>query len=68
MTSDTALSTAAVELLAELNRPRTARNLRTALGIAHAALVAAVDRGDDSIEEQDVARSPIEQLGTKRGG
>ena len=37
-----ALSPAAVELLAELNRARTARNFRTTLGIAHAALVAAV--------------------------
>jgi hypothetical protein len=62
--SDTALSAAAVELLAELNRARTARNLRTTLGIAHAALVAAVDRGAESIEEQDVARAAIEQLGT----
>lgn len=68
VTSDTVLSTAAVELLAELNRARTARNLRTTLGIAHAALVAAVDRGADSIQEQDVARAAIEQLGTERGG
>jgi Cdc6-like AAA superfamily ATPase len=67
VTSDTALSTAAVEMLAELNRARTGRNLRTTLGIAHAALVAAVDRGADSIEEQDVARAAIEQLGTERG-
>jgi len=66
--SDAALSTAAVELLAELNRARTARNLRTTLGIAHAALVSAVDRGADSIEEQDIARAAIEQLGTERGG
>jgi hypothetical protein len=64
--SDGALSSASVELLAELNRSRTARNLRTTLGIAHAALVAAVDRGADSIEEQDVARAAIEQLGTER--
>jgi Cdc6-like AAA superfamily ATPase len=68
VTSDTVLSTAAVELLAELNRARTARNLRTTLGIAHAALVAAVDRGADSIEEQDIARAAVEQLGTERGG
>ncbi len=68
VTSETVLSTAAVERLAELNRARTARNLRTTLGIAHAALVAAVDRGADSIEEQDVARAAIEQLGTERGG
>jgi hypothetical protein len=68
VTCDTALSTPAVELLAELNRARTARNLRTTLGIAHSALVAAVDRGADSIEEQDVARAAIEQLGTERGG
>jgi hypothetical protein len=64
VTSDAALSPGAVEMLAELNRARTARNLRTTLGIAHAALVAAVDRGADSIEEQDVARAAIEQLGT----
>jgi Cdc6-like AAA superfamily ATPase len=62
--SDTVLSSAAIERLAELNRTRTARNLRTTLGIAHAALVAAVDRGADSIEEQDIARAAIEQLGT----
>jgi hypothetical protein len=62
--SDAAFTTAAVEMLAELNRARTARNLRATLGIAHASLVAAVDRGADSIEEQDVARAAIEQLGT----
>jgi Cdc6-like AAA superfamily ATPase len=66
VTSDGALSTAAVEMLAELNRARTGRNLRTTLGIAHAALVAAVDRGAESIDEQDVARAVIEQLGTER--
>jgi Cdc6-like AAA superfamily ATPase len=66
VSSDSALSTAAVEMLAELNRTRTGRNLRTTLGIAHAALVAAVDRGADSIEEQDLARAAIEQLGTER--
>ena len=64
VTSDTVLSAAAVERLADLNRTRTSRNLRTTLGIAHAALVAAVDRGADSIEEQDVARAAIEQLGS----
>jgi Cdc6-like AAA superfamily ATPase len=68
MRSDSAFSPAAVELLADLNRGRAARNLRTTLGVAHAALVAAVDRGGDSIEEQDVARAAIEQLGTGRGG
>jgi hypothetical protein len=68
VTSDTALSTAAVEMLVELNRARTGRNLRTTLGIAHAALVAAVDRGADLIEEQDVARAAIEQLGTGPSG
>jgi Cdc6-like AAA superfamily ATPase len=67
VTSDTALSTAGVELLAELNRTRAARNLRTTLGIAHAALVAAVDRGADMIEEQDIGRAAIEQLGPERG-
>jgi Cdc6-like AAA superfamily ATPase len=59
-----ALSPAALEALAELNRTRTGRNLRTTLGIAHASLVAAVDRGAELIEEQDVARAAIEQLGT----
>jgi Cdc6-like AAA superfamily ATPase len=63
VSSDSALSTDAVEMLAELNRARTGRNLRTTLGIAHAALVAAVDRGAESIEEQDIARAAIEQLG-----
>ncbi len=65
--SDAALSPAAVEMLAELNRARTARNLRATLGIAHAALVAAVDRDADLIGEQDVARAAIEQLGTEAG-
>jgi len=66
--SETALSTAAVELLAELNRARTTRNLRTTLGIAHAALVAAVDRDADSIEEQDIACAAVVQLGTECAG
>ena len=68
VTSDTALSPTAVELLAQLNRARTGRNLRTTLGIAHAALVAAVDRDADLIEQQDVARAAVEQLGTEPGG
>jgi Cdc6-like AAA superfamily ATPase len=59
-----ALTGAAVEALAELNRTRTGRNLRTTLGIAHAALVAAVDRGAELIEEHDVARAAVEQLGS----
>jgi Cdc6-like AAA superfamily ATPase len=59
-----ALTDTAVDALAELNRTSTARNLRTTLGIAHAALVAAVDRGAELIEEQDVARAAVEQLGT----
>jgi Cdc6-like AAA superfamily ATPase len=62
-----ALSPAAIRALAELNRARTGRNLRTTLGIAHAALVAAVDRGAELIDEQDVARAAIEQLGTGPG-
>jgi hypothetical protein len=66
--SHAALSAAAIEMLAELNRARTGRNLRTTLGIAHAALVAAVDRGADLIDEQDVARAAVEQLGTEPGG
>ena len=60
---DNVLTRDAVEALAELNRSRTARNLRTTLGIAHAALVAAVDRGAELIDEQDVARAAVEQLG-----
>lgn len=63
--SGEALSATAVESLAELNRARTARNLRTTLGIAHAALVAAVDRDAELIEEQDIARAAVAQLGTK---
>ncbi len=59
-----ALTDPAVEALAELNRTRAGRNLRTTLGIAHAALVAAVDRGAELVEEQDVARAAVEQLGT----
>ena len=58
-----ALSIEAVDALAELNRTRTGRNLRTTLAIAHAALVAAVDRGAEVVEEQDVARAAVEQLG-----
>lgn len=59
-----ALTPAAIEALAELNRARAARNLRTTLGIAHSALVAAVDRAADLIDEPDVARAALEQLGS----
>lgn len=59
-----ALTGDAVDALATLNRTRTGRNLRTTLGIAHAALVAAVDRDAQLIEAQDVARAAVEQLGT----
>lgn len=58
-----ALTDPAVEALAEINRTRTGRNLRTTLGIAHAALVSAVDRGADVIAEPDIARAVVEQLG-----
>jgi hypothetical protein len=58
-----ALTDGAVDALAELNRTRTERNLRTTLGVAHAGLVAAVDRGAELIEEPDVARAAVEQLG-----
>jgi hypothetical protein len=58
-----ALTDPAVDALAQLNRTRTGRNLRTTLGIAHAALVAAVDRGAALVDEQDVARAAVEQLG-----
>jgi hypothetical protein len=54
-------------MLAELNRARTERNLLTTLGIVHAALVGEVDLDAESIEEQDVARAAIEQLGSERG-
>lgn len=63
--SDGVLSGAALTALTELNRARTGRNLRTTLGIAHAALVAAVDRGAEMIDAQDVARAAVEQLGTE---
>lgn len=62
--ADDALTPAAIKALAQLNRARTGRNLRTTLGIAHAALVAAVDRGAELIDEPDVARAAVEQLGT----
>ena len=63
-TREEALTDPAVDALAELNRTRTGRNLRTTLGIAHAALVAAVDRGAELVTEHDVARAAVEQLGT----
>ena len=65
---DDVLTPTAIDTLTDLNRSRTARNLRTTLGIAHAALVAAVDRGADLIDEQDVARAAVEQLGTEPNG
>ena len=58
-----ALTGAAVDALAELNRTATTRNLRATLGIAHAALVAAVDRGAELIDVQDIQRAAVEQLG-----
>ena len=58
-----ALTGAAINALAELNRTATHRNLRATLGIAHAALVAAVDRGAELIDVQDVQRAAVEQLG-----
>jgi Cdc6-like AAA superfamily ATPase len=58
-----ALTDAAVDALAELNRTATQRNLRATLGIAHAALVAAVDRGAELIDVQDIQRAAVEQLG-----
>lgn len=41
------------------------RNLRTTLGITHAALVCAVDRGAELIEEVDIARAVMQQLDTE---
>lgn len=58
-----ALTGNAIDALAELNRTSTQRNLRATLGIAHAALVAAVDRGAELIDVQDVQRAAVEQLG-----
>lgn len=58
-----ALTGDAVDALAELNRTATQRNLRATLGIAHAALVSAVDRGAELIDVQDVQRAAVEQLG-----
>lgn len=66
--ADNVLTPAAVEALAQLNRARTGRNLRTTIGIAHAALVAAVERGAELIDEQDVARAEVEQLGAPSSG
>ncbi len=59
-----ALTSAAVDALAELNRTGTGRNLRTTLGLAHAALVAAVDRDAELIDVQDIQRAAVEQLGS----
>lgn len=59
-----ALTRPAVDALAELNRTGTGRNLRTTLGIAHAALVAAVDRDAELIDVLDVQRAAVEQLGS----
>jgi Cdc6-like AAA superfamily ATPase len=61
---DDVISDGAVAAFAALNRGPATRNLRTTLGIAHAALAGAVDRGAELIEEQDVARAAIEQLGS----
>jgi Cdc6-like AAA superfamily ATPase len=61
--TDDAFTGVAIEALAELNRTATRRNLRATLGIAHAALVAAVDRGAELIDVQDVQRAAVEQLG-----
>jgi len=60
-----AMTEVALSTLAEVNRGRANRNLRTTLGIAHAALAAAVDRGSTVIEEQDVDRATVEQIGAR---
>ncbi|HWE09486.1 MAG TPA: hypothetical protein VG325_09025 [Solirubrobacteraceae bacterium] len=62
------LSDAAIEALGELHRRRTARNLRTTLGVAQAALVSAVDRGAELIDEQDVARARDRAARPRRRG
>jgi hypothetical protein len=62
------LTDEAVAALAGINRDRASRNLRTTLGVAHAALVAGVDRGAELIEEQDINRAAVEQLGTDTAG
>ncbi len=59
---DQALADDAVVALVELNRGRAGRNLRTTLGITHAALVCAVDRGAELIEPADIARAAMQQL------
>jgi len=61
---DEALTADAVAALVELNRGRAGRNLRTTLGITHAALVCAVDRDAELIEAADVARAVMQQLDT----
>jgi hypothetical protein len=58
-----AFSQVAVHELAELNRGRARRNLRTTLGITHDALVSAIDRGAELIEETDIERAAVQHLG-----
>ncbi len=58
-----AFSDEAVSRLAVINRSRARRNLRSTLGIAHDALVSAIDRGAELIERQDIERAALQQLG-----
>jgi hypothetical protein len=59
-----AFSQDAVSALAELNRGRARRNLRSTLGITHDALVSAIDRGAELIEASDIERAAIQRLGS----
>lgn len=61
---DAAFSPDAVVEVAELNRGRERRNLRSTLGIAHDALVSAIDRGAELIEATDIERAAVQHLGT----
>ncbi len=61
---ESVFSPEAVAELAELNRGRARRNLRSTLGIAHDALVGALDRGGELIEANDIERAAVQYLGT----
>ena len=61
-----AFSEGAVHQLAELNRGRARRNLRSTLGITHDALVSAIDRGAELIGATDIERAAVQHLGPAR--
>ncbi len=61
---DAAFSPDAVIELAEVNRGRARRNLRSTLTIAQDALVSAIDRGGELIEANDIERAAVQHLGS----